>query len=109
MLSPNKLAKNCILQEKPVLVTTFHAPTLAATNPWTAGRATKAPPRDAWHDPEVLSLHVLPDEHLLVAVTRAGDITTIALDDDTPVVCAYTLSPVHASFNGADLQSRPKS
>ena len=94
------MAEICFSQEKTEQITTFRTPTLAATNPWTAGRATKVPPRDAWHDPEVLSLHVLPDERLLVAVTRAGDITTIPLDEDTPDVCARH---AHVSLEDADL------
>ncbi|KAH9935182.1 IkappaB kinase complex IKAP component [Epithele typhae] len=66
-------------------LTTFTTPTLAASNPWAGGStSTRKIPQDAWHDPEVLSLHVVPDEHTLVAVTRAGDIVTIPLDDDAP-------------------------
>ena len=71
----------------PEPVTTFRTPTMLAANPWSAGGAAKALPKDAWRDPEVLSLHVLPDERSLVIVTRAGDIVTISLDDETPSVC----------------------
>lgn len=33
---------------------------------------------------EIVLLHVLPDAHSLAVITRAGDITTVALDEDAP-------------------------
>ncbi|RPD57919.1 IkappaB kinase complex IKAP component [Lentinus tigrinus ALCF2SS1-6] len=82
----------------PSLVTSFQTPTLASGNPWSAG-PLKKPPYGSWCDPEVLSLHVLPDSHTLVAVTRAGDITTIPLDDDQP--SAEVVGSVEGGIMGA--------
>ena len=50
--------------------------------------------KKAWLDPEVLSLHVLPDSHTLVVVTRAGDIATIPLDDEQPAASIQISDPV---------------
>ena len=63
----------------------FNTPTTLATNPWTAGSAKKGH-TNSGRSPEVLSLHVVPDSHSLVVITRAGDITTISLDEDEPTV-----------------------
>ena len=71
------------VQGTPSLVTKFQTPTMQASNPWSSNTAKKME-KKAWLDPEVLSLHVLPDSHTLVVVTRAGDIATIPLDDDQP-------------------------
>ncbi|KAI0629477.1 IkappaB kinase complex IKAP component [Trametes polyzona] len=63
------------------LVTSLSTPTQLAANPWskgTAKRSTKS------KEAEILLLHVLPDSHSLVIITRAGDITTISLDEDSP-------------------------
>ncbi|KAL7277687.1 hypothetical protein ACG7TL_008619 [Trametes sanguinea] len=65
----------------PTLVTSFPTPTQLAANPWSKG-TSKGTARTS--NPEIVSLHVLPDSHSLVVITRAGDITTIALDDETP-------------------------
>ncbi|KAL1719857.1 IKI3 family-domain-containing protein [Schizophyllum commune] len=35
--------------------------------------------------PQVVSLHVLPDSHSIVAIMRNGDITNIPLDDEAPM------------------------
>ncbi|KAM5537957.1 hypothetical protein V8D89_008433 [Ganoderma adspersum] len=64
-------------------VTSFNTSTTLATNPWSAGTSKKGPSYSS-RDPEVLSLHVVPDSHSLVVITRAGDITTIPLDEDQP-------------------------
>ncbi|KAI1786336.1 IkappaB kinase complex IKAP component [Ganoderma leucocontextum] len=64
-------------------VTSFNTPTMLATNPWSASTSKKGSARSS-RDPEVLSLHVVPDSHSLVVITRAGDITTIPLDEDQP-------------------------
>ncbi|OSC96781.1 IkappaB kinase complex IKAP component [Trametes coccinea BRFM310] len=65
----------------PTLVTSFPTPTQLAANPWSKG-TSKGTARTS--NPEIVSLHVLPDSHSLVVITRAGDITTITLDDETP-------------------------
>ncbi|TFK88053.1 IkappaB kinase complex IKAP component [Polyporus arcularius HHB13444] len=67
----------------PSLVTIFKTPTMASNNPWSSGPSKKTP-YGLWSDPEVLSLHVLPDSRSVVVITRAGDITTVPLDDDQP-------------------------
>ncbi|KAJ2998288.1 hypothetical protein NUW54_g7046 [Trametes sanguinea] len=65
----------------PTLVTSFPTPTQLAANPWSKG-TSKGTARTS--NPEIVSLRVLPDSHSLVVITRAGDITTVALDDETP-------------------------
>ncbi|KAI0774869.1 hypothetical protein BD413DRAFT_307432 [Trametes elegans] len=66
----------------PSLVTSFSTPTQLAANPWSKGTAKAG--YQASRDSEIVSLHVLLDSHALVVITRVGDITTIALDEDTP-------------------------
>ncbi len=58
---------------------------MASSNPWSSGLSKKTP-YGLWSDPEVLSLHVLPDSRTVVVITRAGDITTVTLDEDQPTV-----------------------
>ncbi|KAI0697397.1 IkappaB kinase complex IKAP component [Cerioporus squamosus] len=82
----------------PSLVTAFHTPTMASNNPWSAG-PSKNPPYGSWSDPEVLSLHVLPDSRTLVVITRAGDITTVPLDEDQPT--AEVVGSVEGGIMGA--------
>ncbi|KAI5835371.1 IkappaB kinase complex, IKAP component [Schizophyllum commune Tattone D] len=53
--------------------------------------------------PQVVSLHVLPDSHSIVAIMRNGDITNIPLDDEAPMaevegtvepgICAASWNP----------------
>ncbi|KAI0752776.1 IkappaB kinase complex IKAP component [Daedaleopsis nitida] len=68
---------------EPSLVTSFKTPTMQAANPWLSSGPSKVSP-NARVDPEVLSLHVLPDSHSVAAITRKGDIGTISLDDEQP-------------------------
>ncbi|KAI0669554.1 IkappaB kinase complex IKAP component [Trametes maxima] len=68
----------------PSLVTSFSTPTQLAANPWIKGTSKRSKP--SFTDAEVISLHVVPDSHSLVVISRAGEIATVPLDDDSPSV-----------------------
>ncbi|KAI0326070.1 IkappaB kinase complex IKAP component [Cubamyces sp. BRFM 1775] len=80
----------------PSLVTSFPTPTQLAANPWSKGTSKGV---KATAEAEIVSLHVLPDSHSLVVITRAGDITTIALDEDAPA--AEVVGSVDGGVMGA--------
>ncbi|KAH9846478.1 IkappaB kinase complex IKAP component [Lenzites betulinus] len=85
-----------IWKGSPSLVTSFQTPTQLATNPWSKGTAKRLSKST---DAEILLLHVLPDSHSLVVITRAGDITTISLDEDSP--SAEVVGSVEGGVMGA--------
>ncbi|KAJ8489069.1 hypothetical protein ONZ51_g3188 [Trametes cubensis] len=80
----------------PSLVTSFPTPTQLAANPWSKGTSKGIKPAK---EAEIVSLHVLPDSHSLVVITRGGDITTIALDEEAPT--AEVVGSVDGGVMGA--------
>ncbi|KAI0828044.1 IkappaB kinase complex IKAP component [Trametes gibbosa] len=85
----------------PSLVTSFQTPAPPIANPLSEGikkRLTKS------KDAEILSLHVLPDSRSLIAITRAGEVHAISLDEDTPSgdVVAYMETGFLAAAWGPD-------
>lgn len=51
-----------------------------------ASSSTSPPPPS---DPQIIALHVLPDTRQICVITRSGDLTTVSLEDEAPIVSPF--------------------